>query len=221
MNFKILFQSKKIVAIHKPSGFLTYENTDSQRKISCKFFLEHQLKKKIYPVHRIDKDTCGILCYSLDPRETEKIQNLFKERRIKKTYLAIVHGSIGDRKKIASSLIHPKSKKAEEAETLLRELSTAKIILNNEERVYSLVECKPLTGRHHQIRRHLKEIECPIVGDQEYGNSWENSTFEKLYQLNRTLLSAVKLEISKDVHIKTKPDEAFLKILKVLGLSLR
>ena len=87
----------------------------------------------------------------------------------------------------------------------------AEVEWDGEKRQYSLVRCEPRTGRYHQIRRHLRFIGCPIVGDPEYGNGWDNRAFKERFKVERTLLCASHLafpdrEQQKMVRVNTKPD---------------
>lgn len=222
MKLRVLKDEKNYVVMHKPSGFVTYADSADQKNISAKDALERQLKKKLFPVHRIDKDTCGVLAFAKSPGQAQALTALFRTRAVKKRYLAVVHGLIEAKGTINLPLAKHKSKETEAAETEFRRLATVELELGGEMRQYSLVLCEPRTGRYHQIRRHLRAIQCPIIGDEEHGNSWDNEKFLAQYGVKRTLLSAIFLsfpdrELEKMIRVHSEPDADFLGVLKAFG----
>lgn len=227
-KLKILKQSKSFIVVHKPAGLVVYADDKASEAISCKRILEAQLGgRKIFPVHRLDKQTCGVLVYAFTPAVSAKLAEAFRGRGVRKKYLAIVHGEIPKDGVIDKALPKNKSKEMQAAKTNYARVYSHRLVLENEERSYSLVRLEPTTGRYHQLRRHLRSIEHPIVGDPEYGNKWNNRVFEKEFGITRTLLSAVFLSfpdpdaVTRLVTITTKPDEDFLKIAKAWFWEIR
>lgn len=222
---KILAQTKDYVLVHKPSGFVTYADSRDQDRISAQAQLERQLKRKLFPVHRIDKDTCGLLAFALQPATAQALTALFRSRSVKKKYLAIVHGIPPEKGVIDQPLERNKEKVKEAAITEFVRLASIEVEWDGEKRQYALVQCEPRTGRYHQIRRHLRMVEHPIVGDPEYGNGWDNRAFKERFQVNRTLLSAVFLAFpdrarEKMVRVQTQPDPDFLRVVSAFGWKL-
>jgi len=225
MKLKIILQEKDMVVVHKPHGFLTYADSKDQWPYSAKEQLQRQLGKKLFPVHRIDKDTCGLLTFAFHPEKAKELTSLFRTRDVKKSYLAIVHDWTPDRGVVNEPLEKNKEKVKEAALTDFQTLAKAEVDLGGEKRKYSLVKLDPKTGRYHQIRRHLKFIGHPILGDPLYGNSWNNREFEEKFTLKRTLLSACELRIpdrekQKMLILRSKPDEDFQKIATFMGWTL-
>jgi tRNA pseudouridine65 synthase len=221
---KVLLQSKDYVVVHKDSGLVTYADSKEMEKKSAKGLLEIQLKRKLFPVHRIDKDTCGILTFAFNPKTAQELTALFRSRVVKKQYLALVHGESLEKFVVDLPLEKNKEKVKEAAVTEFVRMAFVKKEVEGEERSYSLLKCDPKTGRYHQIRRHLRVAGHPIIGDPEYGNGWENRAFEKL-GVKRTLLSAIRLAFpdraaEKMVNVQTKPDRDFLKTLDFLGIKI-
>lgn len=226
MKLKVLAQSKEYVAIHKPSGFVTYADSPSQKKVSAQFFLENQLKRKLFPVHRIDKDTCGVLVYAFTPETAKALTALFRSHVVRKQYLAVVHGLIPERGTINEPLEKHKEKIQEKAITDYVRLGAVETELEGEQRAYSLVRLEPKTGRYHQIRRHLRIIGHPIIGDAEHGNAWDNRAFRAKFRVERTLLCASHIAFpdrkqEKMVRVSTWPDPDFLRVLKAFGWGLK
>jgi tRNA pseudouridine65 synthase len=222
---KILVQEKDYLALHKPSGFVTYADSPEQKKISARDVAEKQTKRKLFPVHRIDKDTCGVLVFAASPAMAKNLTALFRTRVVKKHYVAVVHGLAPERGTIDTPLTKHKEKVREAAETDFVRLAEVRVEWDGETREYSLVRCEPRTGRYHQIRRHLRGIGHPIVGDPEYGNGWDNRAFRERFGVERTLLSAVNLAFpdrarQKMVRISTRPDEDFQRVLKAFGWEI-
>jgi tRNA pseudouridine65 synthase len=224
MKLRIIQQDKNLVIAHKPSGIVTYSDSP-QSAPGAKEILEKQLKRKLYPVHRIDKDTDGILAFALNDAVARELTTLFRGRVVKKQYLAVVHGITAPKGSITTPLEKHKEKGMEPAHTDFTTLGTAEVEWDGEKRGYSLVKCEMKTGRYHQIRRHLRSAGHPICGDADHGNSWDNRAFKERFRVERTLLSAVTLAYpdraqQKMVRVKTTPDADFLRVLTAFGWKL-
>ena len=226
MKPKILLQAKDYVVIHKPSGYVVYNDTKGSDTPAAVDLVGKFLKRKVFPVHRIDKDTCGILAFALSAGAAQKFTELFRTRVVKKQYLAVVHGELPEKGVIDTALPKNKDKDVlEKAHTDYVRIATHSLELEGEMRSYSLVRLDPKTGRYHQLRRHLKSIGHPIVGDPEYGNTWNNRVFAEKFGVQRTLLSAIILhfpdrEQSKMIRLQTKPDGDFQKVATHFGWKL-
>lgn len=173
MNFPILFEDDAMMAVNKPPGIVV-NRAESVKGETVQDWVEKTyhifIENRAGIVHRIDKETSGILLIAKTPEAFIELQRQFKERMIHKTYLAIVHGvlvpDMGEIRAPVGRLpwnrerfgIVPGGK---EAVTKYRVLS---VIREN----FSLVELYPETGRTHQIRVHLKYVNHPIVGDYLY-----------------------------------------------------
>lgn len=227
MRLKILAQEKNWIAVHKPSGLVTYSDSGGGKgsPSGAKEALEKQIKRKLYPVHRIDKDTDGILVFASAEGTARELTALFRTRNVKKAYLAVVHGLPPEKGVIDAALEKNKSKDKEPAITEFTRLAQAEVEWDGEKRLYSLVRCEMKTGRFHQIRRHLRLVGHPLCGDPEYGNGWDNRAFKERFGIERTLLSAVSVAFpdrgaQKMVRLKTQPDSDFRKVLEHFGWKL-
>lgn len=224
MKLRIIAQEKNWIAVHKPSGLVTYSDGSAPGK-GAKEFLEAQIKRKLFPVHRIDKDTDGILVFASSDATARELTALFRSRTVKKAYLAVVHGKPPEKGVIDEPLEKNKSKEKEPAITEFTRLATAEVEWDGEKRSYSLVRCEMKTGRFHQIRRHMRAVGHPLCGDPEYGNGWDNRAFKERFKIERTLLSAVSVAFpdrgaQKMVRLKTSPDPDFLGVLQHFGWKL-
>lgn len=224
MTIKVLKKTKSYIIVHKPAGLVVYADSREDQNISCQVLVEKQIAQKIIPVHRIDKTTCGVLLYAIGQQKANQLTEMFKNKKVEKDYLAFCHGEVPAKSRVDFPLKKHKQKVTETALTEVINLQTIDLQARNENRKYSLVQAIPQTGRYHQVRRHLKMIKCPIVGDPTYGNSWNNDFFKEKYNINRTLLSAISIsfidpETKEKVSVQTKPDPDFLNLLNKLNLK--
>ncbi|MGZ3736027.1 MAG: RluA family pseudouridine synthase [Bdellovibrionota bacterium] len=223
MKLRILAQDRSLVVVHKPSGLVTY--ADKGAPPGAKEFLEKQLGKKVFPVHRIDKDTDGILVFALTDQVARDFTALFRSRVVKKQYLAVVHGITPRSGSITTPLEKHKEKGTEPAHTDFAQLASVEVEWDGEKRGYSLIRCEMKTGRYHQICRHLRSIGHPLCGDPIHGNGWDNRAFEERFGVKRTLLSAVAVSYpdrvkQQMVRLKSTPDADFMRVLSSFGWKL-
>lgn len=223
----LIYETKDFIAINKPAGVLTHPIKDSRFKIQdlreetlVDWALERYPEIKnvgdepeIRPgiVHRLDRDTSGVILICRNQKFFEYLKNLFKTHQIKKTYLALVWGKLEPKSGEIDTPIGIKSgtikrtvwqKKAKDLKEAITEYRVLKIFrYNSYDAVvhkllyFSLVELMPKTGRTHQIRIHLASINHPVVGDKLYG--FKKTSLDKLgIELNRQFLHAASLEFS-------------------------
>lgn len=160
----VIEDNENFLVINKQSGVPVQAGTKSYKNIidilkETKFFLDH----KPYIVHRLDKETSGILIIAKNRNYAQLLTSLFRLRRIHKTYHAIVIGEVDFSKKtlIDNLIIYEKNKK-----NIQKAITHVKVLRKNNK--FSLLELNPVTGRKHQIRKQLVNIGYPIVGDKKY-----------------------------------------------------
>ncbi|MEA3228954.1 MAG: tRNA pseudouridine(65) synthase TruC [Campylobacterota bacterium] len=234
-QLEILYQDKYLVAINKPSGLLVHKSIIDRGEIYFAMkILRDQIERWVYPIHRLDKPTSGVLLFALDSATAKIMSEQFKEHTIEKTYIAIVRGYIEERGYIDYPLsvkldkIADKDSKAlkepQDAQTAFKRLDTIEVdfaVGRYEKSRYSLVELKPKTGRKHQLRRHMKHLSHHILGDTKYGRGEHNKMIRKEFDCHRLLLHATQLKIShpytdKKVVINSKCDENFSRFFSIL-----
>jgi tRNA pseudouridine65 synthase len=219
----IIYQDNYIVAINKPSKLLVHKTKiDRSEKVFAMQLVRDKLNRYVYPLHRLDKPTSGVLLFAIDKEVASAISKDFQKNKIKKSYIAIVRGILKQKKgKIIHSIKNNDIKK--EAITYYRVLDEIKLPFSVDvykNAPYSLLLLHPKTGRYHQLRRHLKHISHPIIGDTKYGKGAHNRFFREQFNCNRLLLHAYKISffhpiLKKQIVIKAPLDDTFKDILKI------
>jgi tRNA pseudouridine65 synthase len=232
---EILYRDERYIAIHKPSGLLVHRSPIDKRETRFAIqILRDQIGRRVYPAHRIDRPTSGILLFGLDEAAGTALSILFQERKVKKTYLAVTRGHIPESGTIDSPLHkyedqdgHVKSSQTQEALTNYQRLTITELPYPTERydtTRYSLVELYPHTGRRHQIRRHLAHIRHPIIGDVRHGCNKANKLARANFNIYRLLLAATDISFphpyeDKTVTIHCPLEESFQSALLETRLS--
>ena len=191
-KIKVLYQDASLLAVHKPVGIATYRESRDGNAEGCKEILEEQLNQRMFPVHRIDADTSGVVIFALDTKTAAGLTRAFKEHQVFKTYLAWCVGPVPKDGSIRTPLKKNKSELKESARTDFERVRL--------ERGCSLVQIFPTTGRFHQIRRHFDSIGHALVGDPLYGSAQAWTGFFK--GSPRLMLQADSLELLHPVSRK-------------------
>lgn len=215
MDFPILFENDKIVAIHKPSGVLTHpDGVAKEETVSDWFAVRYPESKEVGEtqrlpngeeiarpgiVHRLDRETSGVLVLAKIPEAHARLKEAFQNREIEKLYLAFVYGVPKERR---GTIVFPIGRSRKDfrlrsaqpgAKGALREAVTHFEILTATN-THSLLTVVPETGRTHQIRVHLKAIHHPVVGDALYaGKRKADLGFSRLG------LHALRLTLPEDI----------------------
>ncbi|OWY40515.1 pseudouridylate synthase [Xenophilus sp. AP218F] len=232
----ILYQDDRLIAIHKPSGLLVHRTVlDRHETRFAVQLLRDQIGRRVYPVHRLDKGTSGVLLFALDKDAGREMSWQFERQQVDKTYLAVVRGHTDD----AGLIDHPLTRRPDDLEWIGEQVETAAQPAQTEYRTlartelpiavdryptsrYSLVELHPLTGRRHQLRRHLKHIAHPIIGDSTYGKGRHNRMFGEHLGCRRMLLACMRMRLihplgGEPLTLATRLDEDFAHALRQLG----
>ncbi len=209
-TLNIIYQDRHMVAVYKPPGLLVHPSLIDRRETrSAMKLLRDQLGRWVYPVHRLDKPTSGVLLLGLDPESARLLGGQFERHQVSKTYLAVVRGHtdpdgvidhpLSEQHDMMSDRKARKDKPPQPAVTEYRRLATVELphpVGRYATARYSLLELWPRTGRKHQIRRHLKHIAHPLVGDTTHGKSEHNRFFAEFLDSHRLLLSAVEMRLA-------------------------
>lgn len=190
---EIVYQDSHLVAINKPHGLLVHRSSiAADVEVFALQLLRDQLGQKVYPIHRLDRKTSGVLLFALSEESEVAFKKLMEARGFEKTYLAVVRGYAPAADTIDYPLKNERGN-SKEAITQYRTLLHTEIPLafgKHATSRYSLVEARPITGRMHQLRRHFAHILHPIIGDRPYGCNKQNKLFLEQFQLSNMLLHA-------------------------------
>ncbi|OCG70894.1 tRNA pseudouridine(65) synthase TruC [Gilliamella sp. Occ3-1] len=207
--FEILYQDDDLIAINKPSGWLVHRSwLDKTETVVVMQTLRDQIGQHVFPIHRLDRPTSGVLLFALSSDVARIMSEEFAKKQIEKTYHAIVRGYVEGEAVIDYPLVEEldkiadkftnKNKPAQDAVTFYKSISKIEVPIKVgkfETARYSFVELKPQTGRKHQLRRHMKHIFHPILGDSKHGDLHQNRAFATYFNIKRLMLHASKLEI--------------------------
>jgi len=235
-TLEIIFQDERLVAVNKPSGLLVHPSLVDRRETRCAMkLLRDQLGRWVYPLHRLDKPTSGVLLFALDRETARGMSEQFEHQRVRKRYLAVVRGYTEPRGRIDHPLREQldkmsdrrarQDKEPQTAVTDYRRLATVELPYRVDRYPtsrYSLLELYPKTGRKHQIRRHLKHIAHPVVGDTTHGKGRHNRLFLERFGSGRLLLAAVEMEFlhpddDRTVRLAAPLDPLFAGVVRQLG----
>lgn len=204
---EILYRDEYLVAAHKPAGLLVHRSElDRHETRFAVQLLRDQIGRRVWAAHRLDKGTSGVLIFALDAQIASRLGKQFEAGQVDKTYLAVVRGHPPESGEIDHPLTRQRdayepagdrvSTEAQPALTRYRRLATAELPYRVDRYPtsrYALLEIEPLTGRRHQIRRHLKHIAHPIIGDATYGKGGHNRLFGELFGSRRLLLACTRM----------------------------
>ncbi|UXP31473.1 pseudouridine synthase [Reichenbachiella agarivorans] len=226
-ELEIIYQDDHYVAINKPHGLLVHRS-----KIACNTDryalqeLRNQLDRHVYPAHRLDRKTSGVLVFALSEEALQLIRKEFESQTIDKVYWAIVRGYTEEEGIIDYALTNDKGK-VQEAVTRYKTLEKTEVNvphLGHSTSRYALVEVYPETGRMHQIRKHFAHIFHPIIGDRPHGCNKQNKLFLEKWQMGTMLLHAKEFKFRHpytqvETIFKAGPQPEFIRMIHALGFK--
>lgn len=232
----ILYRDEHLIAINKPSGLLVHRTVLDWRETRFALqMLRDQIGQRVYPVHRLDRGTSGVLLFALNSDTSRTMAKQFEAGTVEKRYWAVVRGHPPESGEIDHALIRLKDdvdflgqtviQSAQDAITRYRRLAIAEIPVEVDRYPtsrYALLELEPVTGRRHQLRRHMKHISHPIIGDATYGKGRHNRLFGELYDCHRMLLACRMMQVThpasgKPLILEAPLDYAFMRVITGLG----
>ena len=224
---EVIFQNDNYVAINKPHGLLVHKT--KMAKDAREFALQmirDQINCSVYPIHRLDRKTSGVLVFAKNSAANQLGQRLFREQKVDKTYVALVRGFIEKPGRIDYSLKH--NQKLQEAITDYKPLKYFEIPLahnGHDSSRYTLVELRPYHGRFHQLRKHMAHIFHPIIGDRPHGCNKQNRLWKDQFNMTTMLLHAESIQIPFDEShpsfIKANKSVTFESVLMYLNSFIR
>lgn len=218
----VIFKDDNIIVLNKPSGLAVQGGTNTARHIdgmldALKF--ENSERPKL--VHRIDKDTSGILVLARNRRYAELLTKAFREHALQKTYLVLAVGALKMSEGEIDFPLDKVGEKMEPSEEGKKALTRFKVLDTVGEK-FTLLTAEPLTGRTHQIRAHMECAGCPILGDSKYFGQSRKRFLELSSKLH---LHAYKIDLSpvynKKLVVKAPLPDYFKNDIKFLGLNFK
>jgi len=235
-QLEILYQDEHLVAVNKPSGLLVHRSMiDKHETRFALQLVRNQIGQRVYPVHRLDKPTSGVLLFALDSETARLLGQQFTDDKVHKQYLAVVRGYSAEHevidyplKRVLDKMTDAQADQDKQAQAAVTEyvrLATAELrhpVGPYQTARYSLLQLMPKTGRKHQLRRHMKHIFHPIVGDTSHGDGRHNQFFRQQFDCQRLLLAATAMSIQHPhtavkVELRASLDAVFEKIINELG----
>lgn len=224
---EIIYEDDYFVAINKPFALLVHRTKISEDKVFALQLLRNQIKQRVYPVHRLDRPTSGVLLFAKSSEAAQKMGRLFQDHLISKRYLAIVRGFVEEKGKVDYALQSEKGRERQNALTYYLKLNQSEMPFAIGKRYntarFSLVEVVPKTGRTHQIRKHFSHLRHPIIGDVRHGDVKQNKYFKQELGIERMLLHAQEVSFihpytEKEISINADLEEQFLLAINILKL---
>jgi len=232
----ILYRDEYIVVVDKPSGLLVHRSEVDRHETRFAIqILRDQIGQWVWPAHRLDRGTSGVLLFALSQEIAGQLGRQFEAGNVDKRYLAVVRGI----PPATGSIDHPLTRQRERHEFVGEQSSNeAQSALTHYRRLaeielpfavdrypssrYALLELDPKTGRKHQLRRHLKHIAHPIIGDATHGKGIHNRFFAEQFSCQRMLLACTALAFdhpadARRIQIKAPVSGAFAATLAQLG----
>lgn len=237
MELEILYEDKNVLVINKPAGIVVHPG-EGQKDYETTIVdlilpkLDKDFRGGNRPgiVHRLDKDTSGILVVAKNETACDSLKRQFKNRVIEKKYLALVFGKLRYPEGIIDSPIGRTGKGGNKMRVSMSNFGREAVTKYKVDSIYrfkrqylaSLLNVEPKTGRTHQIRVHMAAIGYPIIGDSFYGNKKMNRIFEKSFGLSRQFLHASEIKFKlpgrngKTVKVTSKMPPDLEEVLKKL-----
>jgi len=228
-----IYRDPWLLAVHKPAGLLVHRSPIDKHETEFALQYARALNggEHVYPVHRLDRPTSGVLLFARDPDTARTVGQAMMAGEVSKTYLAVVRGWTPE----SGTIDHPLKDEPEDrrlrgteqpvrdALTHYRRLATTEIPVEIERYPtsrYSLVELYPKTGRKHQLRRHMKHINHPIIGDANHGRGRHNRYFAERFGQGRLMLAATELALThpvtdEELILKAPPEQSFMDVLSI------
>ena len=199
---EILFQDKYFIAVNKPCGMLVHRTKISEEE--NEFVLQKlrdQTGLHLYPVHRLDRPTSGVLLFAFDSETAKILSQMLVSGEVTKKYIALVRGWFKNEEDLDFPVKNDRGN-LQPAHTLFKNLKHFTLnhtVGNFSQARYSLIECYPKSGRWHQIRQHLAHLRHYIINDRVHGDGKHNKIFKYSLEIEPLFLHAVSLKIKHPV----------------------
>lgn len=210
----VLYRDDDCIVVDKPSGMIVHRGLAND-PIDLLRVTRSIARRHVFPAHRLDRGASGCVVFGLHSEAASFLGRAFSAGRVDKRYIALTRGHPPDAGEVDHAIARTAGGQKVEAVTRYRRLGVAGR--------YALVEVVPLTGRLHQIRRHMKHLSCPLIGDVRYGKGEHNRFFRANHGLHRLALHALAVTFphpstGEPVSVRAPVTGEFCRCLAALGL---
>ena len=201
---KVLYQDEALIVLEKPEGLLSVA-TDFDREPSLHMQLKrHFHRQRIFPVHRLDRDTSGVIVFAFTENAQKRLKEQFEAHAVEKEYCAIVEGKWETQKGTWESYLEEDALYSVHATS---NQERGKLAITHYEKIgessgKTLLRLRPVTGRKHQLRVHCKEAGLPILGDKRYGSEKLGDKRYGSGKKNRLYLHALQIQFTHPLSLK-------------------
>jgi tRNA pseudouridine65 synthase len=220
---EIVYEDEYLVAVIKPAGLLVHASPIASD--ASEFLLQqlrNQIGKKVYPCHRLDRKTSGIILFTFSKEMYAIVRKQWEEHKVEKGYISLVRGFVENESTVDYALTNEKGK-IQDAITHFNCLKKYQIPYSTsqfESSRYSLIYLTPETGRFHQLRKHMAHIFHPIIGDRPHGCNKQNRFFLETFKMNEMCLHSSYLkfthpETKEIITLNSEPSGEFKRILNL------
>lgn len=211
-EIEIIFEDNNVIVVNKPEGLASIHDNAGET-VDLQTMLTNRLKQKVFVVHRLDKEVSGIIIYAKNESTHKELNKQFAERRVNKTYIALVHGEVRkDHGKINKPIREFGSGRMGVDEIKGKPSKTEYEVIKRYPS-FTLIELNPTTGRRHQLRVHLYYIGNAIVGDVRYGYKLYQENFSRLMLHAKSITVTIK---GKEHTFTADLPESFSKSLQII-----
>lgn len=229
-----LYRDDWLLAVHKPAGLLVHRSPIDRHETEFALQYARELNggEHVYPAHRLDRPTSGLLLFARDPHTASLLGQAMMANAVHKTYQAVVRGWPPEdglidhalREHAVDKRLKDEPQPLRDAQTRYTRLAATQLPVEIEGFAtsrYSLMALHPLTGRKHQLRRHMQHIAHPIIGDTNYGRTRHNHYFAERFGQGRLMLAATELRLTHPVtgmplHLQASLSEDFQRVVQAL-----
>ncbi|WP_250884067.1 tRNA pseudouridine(65) synthase TruC [Glaciecola sp. XM2] len=234
-QISIVFQDEHLIVAHKPPGLLVHRSPIDKRETQFLMqMVRDQIGQYVYPVHRLDKPTSGLLILALNSHVARLMSQALEAHKVDKTYIALVRGYVNEPQIIDYPLVEQldkmtddlnKQNEAKSAITHIEPLARIELpfaVARYNTGRFSLMKLMPQTGRKHQLRRHMAHLRHPIVGDTTHGDGKQNRYASIHMHIDRLALCSTQLQFAHPVtgemlNVKTTLDTSMQKVSELIA----
>src|SRR5690554_1328368 len=227
-SLEIIYRDDYLIAINKPHGLLVHPSSIARNADEFALqLLRDQIGQRVYPAHRLDRKTSGVLLFALDKTTNQSLTQQFTAKTLVKKYWAIVRGFTPEKLTIDYALKKDNGV-LQTAVTHLKTIQHAEADWPSGKHLttrYSFIEVSPETGRMHQIRKHLAHIFHPIINDRPHGCNKQNKLWLEKFEMKTMMLHARSLTFThpvnaQEIQLTAQPSKSFVEVADLLKMNV-